>query len=88
MSSVLTIRVTEEVKDQMDMLAEATGRTRSWIAFEAIKQYLDIESWQISELKKALAEADAGDFASDEEVEQVMRKWSASEEKGGGMNAG
>ena len=79
MSCVLTVRVADEVKDQMDSLAEATGRTRSWIASEAIKQYLDLEGWQISELKKALAEADAGDFASDEEVEQVMRKWSASE---------
>lgn len=88
MSSVLTVRVTDEVKDQMDVLAEVTGRTRSWIASEAIKQYLDIESWQISELKNALAEADAGDFASDEELEQLMRKWSVSEEKSGGVNAG
>jgi len=88
MSSVLTVRVADEVKDQMDVLAEVTGRTRSWIASEAIKQYLDIESWQISELKNALAEADAGDFASDEELEQLMRKWSVSEEKSGGVNAG
>jgi predicted transcriptional regulator len=28
--------------------------------------------WQIEEIKKALGEADAGDFASDEEVESMF----------------
>lgn len=88
MSAVLTVRVADEVKDQMDSLAEATGRTRSWIASEAIKQYLDLEGWQIGELRKALAEADAGDFASDAEVANVMQKWSSTNRSGGDMNAG
>ncbi len=84
MGSVLTVRVTDDVKEQMDALADATGRTRSWIAFEAIKRYLEIESWQVGELRKALAEAEAGDFASDDEVGQVMRKWSVDEARSGG----
>ncbi len=28
--------------------------------------------WQVEEIKKAIAEADAGDFASDEEVESMF----------------
>jgi predicted transcriptional regulator len=76
MSSVLTVRVTDDMKDQMDVLAEATGRTRSWIAAEAIRQYMDSESWQVGEIRNALAEADAGDFVEDEEMEQVFNKWS------------
>jgi predicted transcriptional regulator len=31
---------------------------------------------QVEEVKKALAKADAGDFASDEEVAQMINKWS------------
>lgn len=76
MSSVLTVRVPDEMKYQMDALAEATGRTRSWIAAEAIRQYVDSESWQIGEIRKALEEADAGDFVEDEEMERVFNKWS------------
>lgn len=85
MSSVLTVRVADEVKDQMAVLAEATGRSRSWIAAEAIKQYLDIESWQIGEIRQALAEADAGEFVSEAEMEQVFNKWSP--ENRGSANA-
>lgn len=35
----------------------------------------DLERWQIEEIEKALAEADRGNFASDEEVQRVMKKW-------------
>lgn len=84
MSSVLTVRVPDDMKSQMDALAEATGRTRSWIAAEAIRQYVDSESWQIGEIRKALVEADAGDFVEDEEMERVFNKWSPE----GRANAG
>jgi predicted transcriptional regulator len=32
--------------------------------------------WQIQEIQAAIAEADAGDFATDAEVKAVMDKWS------------
>jgi predicted transcriptional regulator len=34
-----------------------------------------LNEWQIGEIKAALKEADTGDFAREEEVEAVMRKW-------------
>ena len=39
--------------------------------------YVDIESWQIAEIKQAITEADAGDFASDEEFNAVLIKHAA-----------
>jgi predicted transcriptional regulator len=33
------------------------------------------DDWQIQDIKAALAEADAGDFATDAEVKAVMDKW-------------
>jgi len=35
----------------------------------------DLERWQIEEIKKALEEADRGEFASAEEVDQVLKRW-------------
>jgi predicted transcriptional regulator len=34
--------------------------------------------WQIEQTRAALREADAGDFAADEEVAALARKWEAS----------
>jgi RHH-type transcriptional regulator, rel operon repressor / antitoxin RelB len=75
MSEVMTIRVDRKTKSRLEKLAKAMDRTKSYVAAEAIRAYIDLNEWQISEIKAALKEADAGDFASDEEVEAVMGKW-------------
>jgi RHH-type rel operon transcriptional repressor/antitoxin RelB len=75
MSAVLTVRVSDDLKSSLDRLSKATGRSRSFLAFEAIQQYVDLESWQIEEIHQGIQEADAGLFASDSEVKRVMNKW-------------
>ena len=42
--------------------------------FKAIQEYVSVNEWQIAEIKKGLAEADAGDFATDEEMQQTIRR--------------
>lgn len=73
--SVLSVRVSEEIEQQLNALAKSTGRTKSWLAGQAMQDYLSRELWQVSEIERAIAEADAGDFASDEEVAIKMKKW-------------
>jgi RHH-type rel operon transcriptional repressor/antitoxin RelB len=50
-------------------------RTKSYLAAQAIRTYVELNEWQIAEIKTALKEADAGDFATPEEVESVFNKW-------------
>jgi RHH-type transcriptional regulator, rel operon repressor / antitoxin RelB len=59
--TTLTVRVPTEMKEQLDHLAEATHGSKSYLAREAIRQYLALELWQVGEIKQALNEADAGD---------------------------
>jgi RHH-type transcriptional regulator, rel operon repressor / antitoxin RelB len=39
------------------------------------RELSDLEQWQIEEIKKGLEEADRGEFASDEEVQQTLKRW-------------
>lgn len=73
--SVLTLRIDAKLRKKLDKLAEATRRSRSFLAAEALRDYVDVNEWQIDEIKKGIAEADAGDFASDEQVQKTIRKW-------------
>lgn len=75
MSTTMTVRLDDEVKDRLDRLAEATQRSKSFLAAEAIRAYVENNEWQIGEVQAALKEADAGDFASDKEVAAFARKW-------------
>lgn len=75
MSTVLTLRLSNEVKANLDELAKATGRSKSFLAAEAIKNYVELESWQIIKINKAIKKADQGQFASDHRVNEVLEKW-------------
>jgi RHH-type transcriptional regulator, rel operon repressor / antitoxin RelB len=75
MSATMTIRLEQEVRDRLDHLADATQRSKSYLAAEAIRDYVEINEWQIAEIKAALKEADAGDFASDKEMAALTAKW-------------
>ena len=74
-SSTMTIRLESELKDRLDKLAQTTRRSKSFLAAEAVREYLELNDWQIQEIKTALTEADAEDFASDEEVAATFGKW-------------
>lgn len=76
MSSTMTIRLESEDKTRLDELATATQRSKSFLAAQAIREYLDTNAWQVSEIEMALGEAEAGDFATTEEVSAVADKWS------------
>jgi RHH-type transcriptional regulator, rel operon repressor / antitoxin RelB len=75
MSDVMTIRVDRKTKTRLEKLAKAMERTKSYVAAEAIRSYVELNEWQIAEIKAALKEADAGEFASEKEVQAVMKKW-------------
>jgi predicted transcriptional regulator len=71
----ITIRVDEDKKRALDVVASALDRDRSYIINEAVDAYLELHRWEIEQIKKALAEAAAGDFATDEEMEALNNKY-------------
>jgi RHH-type transcriptional regulator, rel operon repressor / antitoxin RelB len=74
-SAVVTLRLDAKLKKQLERLSKAMRRTRSFVAAEAIREYVSLNEWQIAEIQKSLAEADRGDFASDQDVRKVVSKW-------------
>jgi predicted transcriptional regulator len=75
MSTTMTVRIDDDIKDRLESLAEATHRSKSFLAAEAIREYVVVNEWQIQQTKAALAEADAEDFATDEELRAFAKKW-------------
>ena len=74
-SITLSIRLEEDVKARLDQLADATNRSKSFLAAEAIRAFVELNEWQIREIQAALQEADAGDFAKPSEVNKVLGRW-------------
>lgn len=73
---ILTLRLDGSLRGKLDKLATATRRSRSFLAAEAIREYVALNSWQIEEIHKGLIEADRGEFASENDVKKLAKKWS------------
>lgn len=73
--AIMSICLPDELADQLKDLAETTGRTKNFLAVQAFRNFIEQEAWQVAEIKKAIAEADAGDFATDEEMQALNAKW-------------
>ena len=74
-STTMTIRLEPELKSRLDKLSVATRRSKSFLAAEAVREFIELNEWQIEEIRDAVREADSGDFASDQEVQVVFNKW-------------
>lgn len=59
-TAVLTLRLDPKLKKQLDRLSSAINRSRSFVAAEAIREYVTLNNWQIEETIKGVAEADRG----------------------------
>lgn len=76
-SFILSVRITPELKHQLDQLAESEGRTRSFLAEEALKRYVKEEAWQVQEIYHALEKANTQNarFADHEDVKDWLQSW-------------
>lgn len=71
---VMTLRIDEETGRRLDELAQATERSKAYLAQKALTEYLDLNAWQVAEIHAGLREADAGELV---DHEQVKRSWEA-----------
>ena len=78
--SQVSVRLPTELKDQMENYAQLTGRTKSYVAMEALTEYLTWRIPQIEDLKEAIAAADRGDFATDAEAAAVFSRYAGRPE--------
>lgn len=75
MSTTMTIRLEPDLKQRLDQLAEVTHRSKSFLAAEALRDYVELNEWQLQEITNAIKEANEGDFASEQAVNETLAKW-------------
>jgi len=80
-STTFTVRVEREVKKRLEKLAKSTGRTRSFLAAEALNEYLDVNEWQVAGVKRAVASLDRGEGVSHQEVKNWVNSWDRKRER-------
>ena len=79
----LSVRVSTKARDQLENLAEATGRTKSYLAAEAIDYYLQAQAWQVEAIEKSVKKSNSkkAKFIKHQTVSDWLNSWGSDEEK-------
>jgi RHH-type transcriptional regulator, rel operon repressor / antitoxin RelB len=80
-STTFTVRVEARVKKRLEKLAKSTGRTRSFLAAEALNDYLDLNEWQVAGVKQAIGSLDRGEGVSHDDVKDWVNTWGRKRER-------
>lgn len=83
LAATLSIRVSTKAREQLEELAGATGRTKSFLASEAIEHYLAVQSWQVKGIKAAIKKANSKEakFIEHSKVSAWLETWGHKNEK-------
>lgn len=76
-STTLTVRLAPQVKRRLESVALRVRRSKSFLAAEAIEEFLAVQEWQIAAIKEGIAAADRGDLVPHEDV----RAWAAGSKR-------
>lgn len=70
----VTVKLDQDTVAFLDKMAKNEDRDRSYMIKQAVKNFVELQRWQIEEIEKAVKEADAGLFLSDEETAEFMEE--------------
>jgi len=80
-STTVSIRIDLAIKKRLEKLARSTGRSRSFLAAEAISEYVDLNEWQVAGIKKAEVSLDRGEGVPHEGVKERVSFWKRKKER-------
>lgn len=76
-TAAIGARVSHELKEAVVQLSALSGQSVSTITQEALAEYIAWRVPQMHDLKDAIAAADRGEFAADDEVNSFFAKYGA-----------
>ena len=75
MPAPFTVRLDESTLVALDNLAKQTDRSRNWLVSRAVEDFVALNAWQFGKIEAGMIAADNGDFASDQELARVRKKF-------------
>ena len=79
-TNTFSVRLDHRTKARLHKLAKSTGRSRAFLAAEAIEQYLDINEWQVAGIIGAIASLERGKGVLHERIKEWVASWETRKE--------
>jgi len=72
---LVSTRVSSEVANRLASLSKSTHRSKSFLAAQAIEEFLNVQEWHVEAIKEGIAAAENGDVKSHEQALAILNSW-------------
>jgi predicted transcriptional regulator len=76
----LSFRVPKAKAEQIEQLAKAMDRPKSWLLQEALDAYLDLQAWHVAQIEQGRRELREGKGIPHEKVVAWLESWGTEDE--------
>lgn len=73
-TTTITVRITPEVRDKLDRIAELTERSRSYVAADALSEFAGSELRTVEGIMRGIEDARAGRVVPHDEAMAYLRQ--------------
>ncbi|MBI3344743.1 MAG: ribbon-helix-helix protein, CopG family [Gammaproteobacteria bacterium] len=74
-NALISVRVEDDLAKRLERLAKATDRSKSYLAAQAIEEYVALQEWQVQAIQKGVAAAKRGDVVSHDKAIAELKRW-------------
>mgnify|MGYP000698604316 CR=1 FL=1 len=74
-STLVSARVPDELAKRLEILAREMHRSKSFLAAQAIEEFVDLQEWHVNAIKDGIAAVERGDVVSHEQAISVLKSW-------------
>ena len=75
-SKLISVRVKTDLAERLEKLAESMDRSKSYLAAQAIEEYISVQEWHDQAVQEGIAAADRGELI---DFEEVKKRWKDKE---------
>ena len=79
-TTTMSVRLPGELSQELELLAKATNRSKSFCAVEAIKSYIEREAWQIKAVEEGIEDAENDRLVDHKNVKSWIESWDTNTE--------
>jgi predicted transcriptional regulator len=71
----ISFRIDADKVEALDEVAKSLDRDRTYVLNEAVRNYLEVQRWQIEHIQEGLRQAERGELIDNAEVKRIVKTW-------------
>jgi len=79
-AAIVNVALAPDLDDQVAEVATALNRPKSWVIEQAVREYVELQAWQLAAIDEGIRAADEGRTVPHEEVVAWVASWGTHHE--------